>query len=65
MILAWGLKKIPLLLEIPTLKDHLSKKMPADFRSLLKLLKLRCYRILFKSVVTLGLKGAIYRIKPT
>ena len=24
MILFWGLKKIPLLLEIPTLKDHLS-----------------------------------------
>ena len=23
MILFWGLKKIPLLLEIPTLKDHL------------------------------------------
>ena len=26
MILFWGLKKIPLLLEIPTLKDHLSRK---------------------------------------
>ena len=26
MILFWGLKKIPLLLEIPTLKDHLKKK---------------------------------------
>ena len=24
MILFWGLKKIPLLLEIPTLKDHLT-----------------------------------------
>ena len=24
MILLWGLKKIPLLLEIPALKDHLS-----------------------------------------
>jgi hypothetical protein len=27
MILFWGLKKIPLLLEIPTLKDHLKKNM--------------------------------------
>ena len=26
MILFWGLKKIPLLLEIPTLKDHLRNK---------------------------------------
>ena len=26
MILFWGLKKIPLLLEIPTLKDHLKEK---------------------------------------
>ena len=26
MILLWGLKKIPLLLEIPALKDHLTKK---------------------------------------
>ena len=25
MILFWGLKKIPLLLEIPTLKDHLKQ----------------------------------------
>ena len=25
MILLWGLKKIPLLLEIPALKDHLSE----------------------------------------
>ena len=25
MILLWGLKKIPLLLEIPALKDHLKK----------------------------------------
>ena len=27
MILLWGLKKIPLLLEIPALKDHLSVNM--------------------------------------
>jgi hypothetical protein len=26
MILFWGLKKMPLLLEIPTLKDHLKRK---------------------------------------
>ena len=28
MILFWGLKKIPLLLEIPTLKDHLNPERP-------------------------------------
>ena len=32
MILFWGLKKIPLLLEIPTLKDHLT---PLDLLALL------------------------------
>ena len=28
MILLWGLKKIPLLLEIPALKDHLKYTTP-------------------------------------
>ena len=31
MILFWGLKKIPLLLEIPTLKDHLTKTRRGSF----------------------------------
>ena len=34
MILFWGLKKIPLLLEIPTLKDHLM--MHSELGELLK-----------------------------
>ena len=32
MILLWGLKKIPLLLEIPVLKDHLTAGVPAEVR---------------------------------